>query len=198
MQLTTRQQAIIIGTLLGDGCLERRDNHVRLRIDHGVDQRQYVGWKYANLKNISRALPHTATYFHEKHGKTYTNVRFSTLAHPELNGFWKDFYPHGRKIIPKNLQRLLQHPLSLAVWFMDDGYKRNDCNAFRLNTDMFRKHDQLRLVKILRENFSLESTLHKKGNYWNVYIPSASAKKFADIVRPYILPSFKYKIALAP
>lgn len=55
---------------------------------------------------------------------------------------WDYFYPERKKIIPHNIQSFLHDPLSLAVWFMDDGYKRSDCNALRLGTDSFTKDEQ--------------------------------------------------------
>ena len=81
---------------------------------------------------------------------------------------------------------------------MDDGYKRNDCNALRLGTDSFTKNEQVLLQSVLRNNFGIETSLHKKGKYWNIYIPQKESKKFIDVVKPYIIPEFTYKIALTP
>ena len=81
---------------------------------------------------------------------------------------------------------------------MDDGYKRNDCNAFRISTDSFTYHENKLLVKALKQNFGLDCTIHKKGKYWNIYIPRKSAYEFKDLVSPYIVPTLCYKIALTP
>ena len=89
-------------------------------------------------------------------------------------------------------------PLSLAIWFMDDGYKRNDCNAFRLNTDLFTYDEQKLLVSCLKENFGIGSTIHKKGKTFNIYIPERSSRKFCEIVKPHILDSLLYKVSLTP
>lgn len=55
--LNARQQAIVIGTLLGDGCLERNGTHVRLKVDHGATQKEYVEWKFQELKSVATGLP---------------------------------------------------------------------------------------------------------------------------------------------
>ena len=81
---------------------------------------------------------------------------------------------------------------------MDDGYKRNDCDAFRFNTDSFGRSEQQMLREVLEKNFGIDSTLHKKGKWWNIYIPQKSSKRFVELVQPYVIPSLGYKIALAP
>ena len=41
--LSIRQQAILVGKILGDGCLEKNGNHVRLKIEQADCQKDYVG-----------------------------------------------------------------------------------------------------------------------------------------------------------
>jgi len=197
MQLSSTQSAFIAGTLLGDGCLERNGRYVRLRIDHGIEQDAYVRWKYEQLSGWTTGQPREVTYYHPGHNRTYSNVRFATRSDAVFETFWQSFYPRGTKVVPDDIENMLT-PLSLAVWLMDDGYKRNDCNAFRFNTDMFCKSDQERLCQVLDRTFNVRCTLHKKGQYWNIYVPHASVDALIGVVRPYIIPSMIYKITLAP
>jgi len=44
--LTKSQNDILIGKILGDGCLERNGINVRLKIEQGDKQREYVNWLY--------------------------------------------------------------------------------------------------------------------------------------------------------
>jgi hypothetical protein len=200
MKLPDKQKAIIIiGTLLGDGCLECNGKSVRLRLEHGVSQEQYLLWKYNEFKKVATpSSPMKVHAYHKVHQKFYDSLRMYTFSNESFKLYWDVFYQNGRKIVPKNILKLLTEPISLAVWFMDDGYKRNDCNAFRLNTDSFLKQEQLQLIEVLKKNFNIESTLHKKGKHWNIYIPQRSSKRFVEIVKPYIIPSLEYKIAIAP
>lgn len=198
MQLTVEQDAFVIGTLLGDGCLERRAHGVRLRIEHSLSQESYVRWKQLVLGELVTGTIMPVKAFHKKYRKFYESVRLYTFTDVVLLNYWDHFYPEGEKCIPLIIEKLLRHPLSLAVWLMDDGYKRNDCNAFRLNTDSFTKNEQELLCDALRNNFGIKSSVHKKGKYWNIYIPQKSAYQFADLVRPYIIPDLAYKIALTP
>ncbi len=196
--LSERQQEILIGTLLGDGHLEQNGKNVRLRVGHGLPQREYVAWKHQELKDLVRGNIRTARIFNSKRNKYYEHLQFSTLTCSDFTE-WRDvFYPHGKKIVPENISDLLITPLSLAVWHMDDGYKRNDCNALRLNTDAFSVSDQNLLIGCLKNNFGIESKLHKKDKTFNIYIGGKSAKIFCDLVKPYIIDSLLYKVSLTP
>jgi len=198
MELTERQKAIIVGAILGDSNLEKRWKNPRLRFAHSVIQKEYVLWKYRELQSIASKEPRCVKEAYWKNGKVYESWQFGTRALLELMYYWNIFCSTGIKIIPTSISHILIHPLSLAVWLMDDGYKRNDCNAFRLNTDAFSFAEQQLLQSALDKNFGIQSKLHKKGKYWNIYIPETSVFQFVELVREYIIPSMKYKIALAP
>ena len=199
MELSRQQRAIVVGSLLGDACLERNGKCYRLRMEHCDAQKEYVQWKctmFAGL--VSKASPMEVNAFHQKQRRTYKSWRMYTRSSPLFREIEKQFYVGGRKIVPLDLRALLTDPLSLAVWFMDDGYKRNDCNAFRINTDSFTKKEQMLLQETLATNFGIDSSVHQKGKYWNIYIPQSSSRRFVKVVKPHILPCLLYKIALAP
>lgn len=190
------QLSILIGMLLGDGCLEKNGINVRLRVEHGSKQKDYLWWKYKQFINLATDKPRLISV--TRFGKIHRSWRFSTFSLPELNKFRDDFYYDRKKRIPKKISELLRSPLALAVWYMDDGYKRNDCNAFRLNTDNFNLKEQMVLRRILKLNFGVEGKVHKKGKFYNIYIPKSQSVKFYKIVKPYIVPSLKYKASLTP
>lgn len=193
--LSYRQTAIIVGSLLGDGCLEKRERGVRLRLDHGSKQKSYLLWKHTELQNISGKVLEV-DYYHKGHNTYYKNYRFSTFSNELLNNYWRKFYVNGKKVIPKDITVLLREPLALAIWFMDDGYKRSDCNALRLSTDSFSFEENVLLQKALQANFGIATAIHKKGKYWNLYIPEKYAKAFVNLVKPFIHKTLDYKIDL--
>ena len=198
MRLTQRQDAIIVGSLLGDGCLERNGRNVRLRLEHGKDQKSYLVWKFKELKSVITGSVMKVHAYHKMSNRFYDSYRAYTFSNEAMQSYQDRFYLNSKKIIPGNICELLKNPLSLAVWFMDDGYKRNDCNAFRLGTDSFNLEEQKLLQNVLKMNFGIETKMHKKGKYWNIYIPERESKKFVRIIKPYIIPKLKYKIALTP
>ena len=198
MQLSSKQKNILIGTLLGDAHLEKNGHNVRLRIDHSEKQKNYLKWKYSEFINFAASSPKLIKTIDKRSNDIYRKWHFSTYSIDLFNFYWKLFYKDKIKIIPKNTIKLLNSPLSLAVWYMDDGYKRNDCNALRLSTDSFKLEEQRILQKCLEKNFNIKSVLHKKRNSWNIYIPSIEAVKFCGIIKPYIIPGMEYKISLTP
>lgn len=197
MQLSCRQKNILIGTILGDAHLEKNGNNTRLKVDHGEIQKAYLKWKYFEFKNIS-VNPRLIKQTHQKTRKIYKRWHLSTYSLKELNFYRKLFYRNNKKIIPKNINELMKSSLSLAVWHMDDGHKRTDCNALRLSTESFSYCDHKRLQNCLRDNFKIKVKLHKKKNSWNIYVPNSEVKKFCSLVKPYIIPRMNYKISLTP
>lgn len=193
-ELTQRQKNIIIGTILGDGTLELDGRNARLKLDHSEKQKDYLLWKHRELFNISSAFHFYSQKPDLRTKRKYKHCQFNTLSLESLNFYYGEFYKNGRKSLSYNIVRLLNNPLSLAVWFMDDGYQRSDCNALRLNTDCFIFEEQTLLIECLKRNFNVEARIHKKGRYWNIYIPSKYANFFCGIVEPYIIPQMRYKL----
>lgn len=74
------------------------------------------------------------------------------------------------KSVPAELLQLITHPLSLLVWYFDDGTLRNDCDSCRLSTQRFSEQDQEILHTLLRDRFALRSELTKwrreRGGYY--------------------------------
>ena len=198
-KLNLEQEEVLIGTLLGDGVLEVNGRYPRLRIDHGICQKEYVAWKYRIFRNLTTGgIKNLLAKLDHRTKKRYGHCKFDTISTPLLNDFYRMFYAKGKKQVPENIVKILKQPLSLAVWFMDDGYKRNDCNALRVNTDCFNHNEQKLLQECLENNFKINSRIHKKGKFWNIYIPESETGKFCGMIKPYIIPTMKYKISLTP
>ena len=97
-------------------------------------------------------------------------------------------------MIRSELLNCFNHPFSLAVWLMDDGYKRNDCDALRLSTDCFSYEEQHMLQQCLDKNFGICSTIHRKGSAWNLYIPKTEMNAVRKLLAPFIIPAMNYKL----
>jgi hypothetical protein len=56
--LTKRQEAVLLGTILGDGFLQKTGpKNARLRLEHGAKQKEYVVWKGAQFPKLFLAKP---------------------------------------------------------------------------------------------------------------------------------------------
>jgi hypothetical protein len=52
------------------------------------------------------------------------------------------------------------------------------------------------LCNLLYEKFNLNCSLNKDKLNWNIYIKKKSAKDFANLIKPYMLNSMKYKLGI--
>lgn len=75
---------------------------------------------------------------------------------------------------------------------MDDGSKSRD--SVYLNTQKFSLREQKFLQRKLKEDLEIKSTLNRDKTYYRLRISQKSVKRFKDLVVPYILPTFSYKI----
>ena len=106
--LTKRQKDIIVGSLLGDGYLDKnRYESIALEVKQKNSCKEYVFWLYKELKSLCGSQP--------KQRKDNNQWRLLTKYSKDLGRMYKFFYPNGRKIIPANLSETLISPLSLAV-----------------------------------------------------------------------------------
>lgn len=198
IKLNERQRSIIVGTLLGDGHLETVDKGqtYRLKITHSVRQKEYTEWLYNELKNLVRTPPQRKL----KKGinKTYEEYWFNTYSLGSLRFYAQQFYVYGEKVIPKIIGKLLD-PLTIAVWFMDDGsYKSNRHRTYIIHTLSFKKNNLKLLQDVLEKKYEIKTRLHKQyyksSMKWRLYILSESADKFKNLIESFILPSLKYKL----
>jgi hypothetical protein len=195
MPLSKLQHQVLIGTLLGDGHLERNGHYVRLKIDHSHKQQSYVRWKYQVFNNLVTSPPKKIEVFDNRTQKIYRHSRFATQSLKVFEKYYHHFYSTGKKSLPEQIDRLLISSLSLAVWYMDDGARRTDCRALRIHTNSFSLSEQKALQNILSTKFNIKTTIHKAGsNSYVLYIPAKEAQSFCSLIEPHVLPMFKGKL----
>jgi hypothetical protein len=200
VNLTKKQQAIIAGTLLGDGYLQKTGSrNARLRLEHGEKQKEYLFWKGQMFPKLFNGEPGYIERTHPKTKRTYAYWRWQSHATPELGKWHALFYQNGMKRIPQSLGALLREPLSLAVWYMDDGFY-----------DVTQKHSFIYLGRVSREeagiaqtaiekNFSIASKIYdKKEKGFALFFSVAETKKLHALLRGDIIDSMKYKLSLTP
>lgn len=190
LTLSPDQKSLVVGSVLGDGYLEPNwsQTNYRLKIQHSVQQRDYVLWKYSLLSDWVLTKP--------KEQLVNQSMRFRTISHPELTRFRELFYLGNKKIIPKDISRYLD-PLALAVWFMDDGnvklWKGKPC-AFHLNSQSFSLADNKVLAGALWDRYRLSASLEKNHSYTRLYLGKSSVDKFAKIISGNMIASMSYKL----
>ena len=186
--LTEVQKSVVIGCLLGDGYLRRlkgRQNAF-LEINHSYKQKDYVDWKYNILKDICKSGPKKREY------NNRVAYRFYTKAHLKLTELLKAFYKDGNKIIPD----FRLDNLTLAVWYMDDGSMVSDSDVY-FNTQQFTNKDQIKLLKKLEE-IGISTRLNKDKHYKRIRLLKSSIKVLTELIKPYLIPSMRYKVGYDP
>lgn len=180
----------LIGTVLGDGRLERHGQGVRLAVNHAAAQKAYIQWKHQELLSLRPSPLH----FHS--GGRYPFWRFVTGTHPLLEELWRLFYVDGRKRVPEEIDRLLTSPKALAVWFMDDGTCDKRQGSVLFETQGFLLEDIERLQRCLESNFQLDTVVHRsgRGRGLRLYLPVREAHKMALLIQPFVLPEMRYKL----
>jgi len=192
-QLTKLQRDIIVGTVLGDGNLEYTQWGSRLQIKQAECHKEYVFWINAHLRSICRAFP--------KQRKDNNQWYFGTQYLAELTDFYRRFYPRKKKIVPRDISSMFRNPLSLAIWYMDDGrldWRPKDHYAFTLSTDSFLLNEVGILRNMLKKNFNVECNIHsplcRGKRYPKLYIGVSGRDRFISLVKPYIVSCFSHKI----
>lgn len=200
-ELTDREHAILVGTLMGDGCLQttggRNGKNARLRLEHGLKQKDYLLWKAEELKGVSPGGKISfLSRVHPGTKETYHYARYQSWATLSLGELRRVFYPEGKKRVPAMLAGLLSNPLSLAVWYMDDGYYAvKDRAAYIYLGTVSREEAEIEQTTVAG-NFGLEVKLYdKKQRGFALAFSAAETPKFFAQVAPYMLPLFNYKLS---
>jgi hypothetical protein len=195
VSLTQGCREIIVGTILGDACLERNGRNVRLRVDHGERQRALVEWKFQQLTELAPSPPKRVEVFDRRTNRTYVHYRFASRTIEVLNEYFELFYGHqGVKRIPENIASYLSSALGVAVWYMDDGGRRGDCRSGYFNTQAYQVGEVDSLRWCLQKNFDLATSIHFAAGRPRIYVAKAHFQRLCDLIRPYVIQDMRYKL----
>lgn len=196
---------IILGSLLGDSSIAINKNYsnARLSFRHSIKQEAYFTWKVNNLaevasdKNVWKQGDLSA-----KDGWGSEKLRFQSKALPQLTEILTLVAPKGRKLVRRKwLNRLT--PLSLAVWWCDDGSLVKNTRAGVFCTDSYSYEEVVLIKKYLKKVWDIETKIgftsknnKRERRYYRLYIRSTEElKKFLRIIAPHIpVKEMLYKI----
>jgi recombination protein RecA len=199
--LSEQQWQVILGSVMGDGALSaparREDASARFRMGHGANQARYLDWKVSLFENISHSRTTNAK------GAVFAD--FTPLA--ELGELRRVVYfGDGKKHITWDYLKALS-PLSLAVWYMDDGCltvrskgvqerTRGGTGRIEICVEAMSPGSRERLVEYLRDMYNLDIKLRLRGARMVAYIlfTTEASIKFQQLIAPYIHESMDYKL----
>ncbi len=194
------QKAVVIGSILGDGFLQKTGkNNARLRLEHSFKQQDYLIWKCQILNNFFQKKPEILTRTNLKFGKSYQYIRNQSYSGLEFGKLHQLFYVDGKRIIPNKISKLLKNPVSLAVWFMDDGYYYLRDRIAYIYLPKLDPSSVNNLLTALNLNYGLSPQLKikKRGEYVLTFTVK-DTKELMQIIKPYVIKSMSYKIPFDP
>lgn len=120
-KLSDIQRSIIIGGMLGDGHINRRETQPMYIESHANDEKDYMYWKYDILKNMCNKSPSyikESTHFFcgDKEYLCQSQHRLCTRIYNCLKELREKSYSYYLK----NMDNL-----SFSIWMLDDGYRDN-------------------------------------------------------------------------
>lgn len=160
-KLNKIQNDLLIGCMLGDGHIDKRETQPMFIISHAEDQKDYLYWKYNILKDLCNIAPvekpKSIRYFQNDKGYfCQKQHRFCTRIYGCLKEYRAMTY--GELLEKMN-------EFSLSVWTLDDGY-RSSSNWQLCIADY--SQDEIELaIKLLKERFNINSYQQKDKRYIN-------------------------------
>jgi uracil-DNA glycosylase len=195
--LTVVLRDFVTGSLLGDGYLSKE---ARPHLQLSQTNKGYADWQKILLSPLlTRFRPRKARW-HSKGQKDgwkakHTIVTAELACFSELRKKW---YPVGKKVVPNGLKLT---PMSLAVWWMDDGClvntrKNGNSGYGTISTCGFTKEETARLVKVLKGMGidCLAWPRKAKARYPSIYITASGLPVLNRLIAPYVVPSMRYKL----
>lgn len=200
-ELTSIQNEVIIGSLLGDGSITKTNYNASFQEGHCEKQLDYLIWKQEVLKPFStsinkiyksKVIKINGKCFQD-HSKKVPYYRMITHASPiftELNKKWylrdgNDNYILNKKgerikIIPLDLKLT---PLTLAIWFYDDGCWQPQTRSVEIATQSFSKEENEFLLNKIK-NFKIEAYINSNNI---IVIRRHDALNFINIISGQVL-----------
>lgn len=125
-------------------------------------------------------------------------------SHPYFNKRYHYFYDdYKRRIITSESLKWLTAN-GLANWYMCDGYvchvgkNSGKITNRRIDicTDRYKKDDVEKIKNCLLNKFNIECSIIKRNNKYRIRILQNSYDTFIELIYPYVIPSFRYKLYL--
>ena len=205
---------LIAASLLGDGHVGKPESkHCRFSLSQRHDHKDYLEW-FANridcVTSLSIDYPSAAhketrtVPFYDRSITIQPQLRLRTKTHPFFDKFRERMYGTGRKSVDLHYLTLLDAEF-LAIWYQEDGSFSVDYRGkiplprIYIASESFSEAENVLLRKALKEKLDLDWNVHtsvnKLGNRtYKLYLSVKSANTFFELVTPYVVPSFYYKV----
>ena len=176
-KLTDIQEQILNGHLLGDGSIGKqyKNGNAKFIIKRKTEDKQYLLWSAKHFENyLYETGLSDYENFDKRTNKTYYASTMVTRSLPVFTKYYDKWYPEDKKIVPKDL---ILTPLTIAVWFADDGtFNNNTKNRVDMNfsTEGFCYQDVEFLTNQLQCMYGDKVHLTPKGKNYIIRITTTA------------------------
>ena len=213
MKFTEIDKAIVIGLLLGNGYI---NDNGRIEVEHRIEQKDYCIYKAKLLHSVCGGKDINVHEYQRtrsvlKDGRLWKSNTFTTVSFKKQSKHFIYFrnllYKNRKKEINKEVLDLLS-PLSIALWWLDDGSlvrkRQKDGNpgpyGLMLYTHLPKEQNEL-IQKYFLEKYNMKwnvvlANTHKDNQYM-LRCGQTEGRKFLNIIRGIVLekiPSMQYKV----
>jgi DNA-binding CsgD family transcriptional regulator len=190
-KLSDLQKQMVLGSLLGDMSLgfTHKGNNARLSLVHSEKQAELFKNKTEILGEFMGSYRLQVPKTDPRTGKVYKTYRGNSKAHKDFTDIYNILYKNGVKTISQEYLDLINHPIALAFWFMDDG-----ANNGTIATNCFTDTEVNLLIEWLNKKWKIKATKQKNLNNFVIHISAKSRLDFELLIFPYIIPSMYYKL----
>jgi hypothetical protein len=196
--LNDTQKQMLLGSLIGDGCIAKHHegiNSCRFIEQHSISQLGYLEWKKEILNNF---ISTDIRFIDNSQNKSYGNgisCSLNTVLHKEFVPFYNMFYKNGKKEIPF----FELTPLSLAVWYYDDGSisrisQKGNYYSAKLHTEGYDLNSINTLRDMLKQLGINSGLANVKSKYNVITLGHKDTNKLMNIISTVQIPCMSYKI----
>jgi hypothetical protein len=181
----------------GDGniTLTPKQKSGYFQLTHSGDHEDYIEMKSFILSKITKTS--YKKRFRESRG--ITEFGLWTACHPIFTSMHSRVYLNGRKVLTEHGIKMLS-PICLAILYQDDGRYNPSKSTISINKPLYSEPELLMLAKYIVDVYGIIFRLQKScrlkdgSQGYQLGLRYSDKEKFFDIIRPYVVPSMKYKI----
>lgn len=194
IHVSGRVQEVLLGTLLGDGALVQGKGyaHPRVVIRHSAKQRAYALWKAQELAVLAGEHAIVTQGVAGQDGWGGEKIRFQSNTLSELDEIYRLVAPHKKKQVRRTWLNKLT-PLSLAVWWCDDGSLVSNTRHGVLCTDGYTEKEVQILKKYLRVVWGIDTVVSAVAHRQNQYRLNIRSKRMLEKWLRLLLPHVPIK-----
>jgi len=205
LKLTSKElKDFFVGNLLGDANIHNKAFSVKQISKDLVLFKKKIIEEY--LPDAKVKITSYSGYI-DKNGVNHQDYYYLYMSpHPYIAKLYNEFYPQGKKIVPKKYTKHMSL-IGYAIWYADDGttilvgYNKHSgsANSRRIEfcTDGFTKKDVIELAKMISRQYGTTSIVKRKENQYRIRIQVQDGQQFLIDIHKYFykyFPSMLYKM----